>query len=186
MKFSRMKATLAGLAVIVTAILVAQAPAFAQDASKAFSGFSSASNDPIQIEADRLEVRDGEKVAIYQGNVRVRQGDTLMKTAELRIHYIGEATGGAPGSGVDRIETAGAVTVQSGKQTASGDKAIFEIARDLVTMTGNVVLTEGDNVARGSRLVVNLKAKTAKLDGAQTSQGNTRVQTIINPGQKRN
>ena len=181
MKYYGLKAALAGLAVI----LAVQAPAFAQDASKAFSGFSSASNDPIQIEADRLEVRDAEKIAIYQGNVRVRQGETLLKTAELRIHYIGEATGGAPGSGVDRIETAGAVTVQSGKQTASGDKAIFEIAKDLVTMTGNVVLTEGDNVVRGNRLVVDLKAKKAKMDSA-SSQGSGRVQTIINPGQKRN
>jgi len=179
---SRLKVALAAFAVI----LAAQAPVFAQDASKAFKGFSSTSNDPIQIEADRLEVRDEEKIAIYQGNVRVRQGETLLKTAELRIHYTGEASGGAPGSGVDRIETAGAVTVQSGKQTASGDKAVFEIAKDLVTMTGNVVLTEGDNVVRGSRLVVDLKAKKAKMDGGvQTSEG-SRVQTIINPGQKRN
>ena len=178
----RLKTALAALALIV----LAPALAAAQDASKAFSGFSSSSNDPIQIEADRLEVRDEEKIAIYQGNVRVRQGETLLKTAELRIHYIGEASGSAPGSGVDRIETAGAVTVQSGKQTASGDKAIFEIAKDLVTLTGNVVLTEGDNVARGSRLVVDLKAKKAKMDGGvSTSQGN-RVQTIINPSQKRN
>lgn len=171
---------------VLAFVLSAAMPALAQDASQAFKGFSSTSNDPIQIEADRLEVRDGEKMAIYKGNVRVRQGETLLKTAELRIHYTGEATGGAPGSGVNRIETAGAVTVQSGKQTASGDKAIFEIAKDLVTMTGNVVLTEGDNVVRGNRLVVDLKAKKAEMDSASSSGSSGRVQTIINPNQKRN
>lgn len=181
MRIHDMRAALAGLALALTPVF----PAAAQDASEAFRGFSSASNDPIQIEADRLEVRDEEKLAIYQGNVRVRQGDTLLKTAELRIHYTGEAAGGAPGSGVERIETAGAVTVQSGNQTAKGDRAVFEMAKDLVTMTGNVVLTEGDNVVRGDKLVVDLKAKKARMVSASSS-GSGRVQTIINPNQKRN
>jgi lipopolysaccharide export system protein LptA len=181
MKFHRLKPLFAAIAFT----LLPAGQAFAQDASEAFKGFSSSSNDPIQIEADRLEVRDEEKLAIYQGNVRVRQGETLLKTAELRIHYVGEATSGAPGSGVDRIETGGPVVVQSGNQTATGDKAVFEMSKDLVTMTGNVVLTEGDNVVRGNRLVVDLKAKRAKMDSASSS-GTGRVQTIINPSQKRN
>jgi lipopolysaccharide export system protein LptA len=170
---------------ICLAMALAAAPAAAQDASKAFKGFSSSSNDPIQIEADRLEVRDEEKVAIYKGNVRVRQGETLLKTSELRVHYIGEASSGAPGSGVDRIETGGPLTVQSGAQTASGDKALFEMAKDLVTLTGNVVLTEGDSIVRGDLLVVDLKAKKAKMSGGVASKGGGRVQTVINPNQKR-
>lgn len=177
--------TMARIVFLAGILAVSLAPVAAQDASKAFQGFSSTSNDPIQIEADRLEVRDEEKVAIYKGNVRVRQGETLLKTGELRVHYIGEASSGAPGSGVDRIETAGPLTVQSGKQTASGDKALFEMAKDLVTLTGNVVLTEGDSVVRGDLLVVDLKAKKARMTGGATSSGG-RVQTVINPSQKRN
>lgn len=180
MKICPARNAIAGMVLILVPVF----PAAAQDASEAFRGFSSTSNDPIQIEADRLEVRDEEKLAIYQGNVRVRQGETLLRTAELRIHYIGETAGGAPGSGVDRIETAGPVTVQSGDQTAKGDKAVFEMSKDLVTMTGNVVLTEGDNVLRGDKLVVDLKAKKARMDSAASS-GTGRVQTIINPNQKR-
>ncbi len=169
---------------LAMSLVMSLAPAAAQDASKAFKGFSSTSNDPIQIEADRLEVRDEEKIAIYKGNVRVRQGETLLKTAELRVHYLGEASSGAPGSGVDRIETAGPLTVQSGKQTASGDKALFEMAKDLVTLTGNVILTEGDSVVRGDLLVVDLKAKKARMSGGGSSAGG-RVQTVINPAEKK-
>lgn len=181
MRIFRARIAIFGLVLAMVRVI----PAAAQDASEAFRGFSSTSNNPIQIEADRLEVRDEEKVAIYQGNVRVRQGDTLLRTAELRIHYTGEASEGAPGSGVDRIETAGPVTVQSGNQTAKGDKAVFEMAKDLVTMTGNVVLTEGDNVVRGDKLVVDLKARKASMNSVASS-GQGRVQTIINPKQKRN
>lgn len=173
------------LAALPSLLFSLTVPAGAQDASKAFRGFSSTSTDPIQIEADRLEVRDEEKIAVYKGNVRVRQGETLLKTGELRVHYIGEASGAAPGSGVDRIETGGPLTVQSGNQTASGDKALFEMAKDLVTVTGNVVLTEGDNIVRGSRLVVDLKARKAKMDGGTSTRTGGRVQTVINPSQKR-
>src|SRR5690606_19540047 len=98
-------------------------------------------------EADRLEVRDPEKLAIYSGNVTVRQGETVMEAPELRVFYTGEATeSGAPGSQVSRIEAASKVVVRSGDQTASGDRAVLDMAKDLITMTGNVVLTQGPNV----------------------------------------
>jgi lipopolysaccharide export system protein LptA len=145
-----------------------------QGFGEAFSGFSTSSDQPIQIEADRLEVRDEEKLAVYRGNVSVRQGETLLKTTELRVHYSGEGGGAAPGAAVDRIEASGKVLVQSGDQTASGERAVFEMASDTVTLSGNVVLTEGDNVVRGERLVVDLKTKEARIEGG-------RVQTILTP-----
>jgi lipopolysaccharide export system protein LptA len=146
-----------------------------QGFGEAFSGFSTESDQPIQIEADRLEVHDEEKLAVYKGNVSVRQGETLLKTTELRVHYSGEGGGTAPGAAVERIEASGKVLVQSGDQTASGDQAVFEMASDTVTLSGDVVLTEGDNIMRGERLVVNLRTKEARIEGG-------RVQTILTPG----
>lgn len=153
------------------------APVAAQDFGAAFSGFSTGSDEPIQIEADSLEVRDPEKIAVYTGNVRVRQGDTILEAPELRVHYTGEAQGSAPGSTVQRIEAGPGVTVRTRSQTASGDQAILELPRDLITMTGNVVLTQGGNVVRGNRLVVNLKTKQAQMQGG-------RVQTLIAPARR--
>ena len=147
----------------------------AQDFADAFAGFSSRSSDPIQIEANKLEIRDSEKVAVYSGNVAVRQGETVLRTAHLRIFYSGEATSVAPGSAVERIEADGRVVVMANGQSASGDRAIFEMARDLITMSGNVVLSDKDNVLRGNRLVVNLRTKKAQMEGG-------RVQTILSPG----
>jgi len=147
----------------------------AQGLGEAFQGFSADSDDPIQIEADRLEVRDADKVAIYAGNVRVRQGETVLKTAQLRVIYTGEAAGGVPGSRVSRIEASNRVVVQSGNQTATGDAAVLEMAKDRITLTGDVVLTQGDNIIRGQKLVVDLKSRKARMEG-------DRVQTILTPG----
>ena len=157
--------------------LLALAPAItlAQDFGAAFSGFDTGSNQPIQIEADKLEVRDPEQLAIYTGNVVVRQGDTVMEAPELRVFYSGEAQGDTPGSEVSRLEAGVGVVVRSGDRTASGDQAILDMSQDLVTMTGNVVLTEGTNVVRGERLIVNLATDEGRMEGG-------RVQTLITPG----
>ena len=48
------------------------------------------------------------------------------------------------------------------------------MTRDMVTMTGNVVLTQGANVVHGERLIVNLKSRQAHMEGG-------RVQTVITP-----
>lgn len=164
---------------VLTAFALLTVPSRAQDLGEAFKGFSTDSDNPIQIEADRLEVRDQDKVAIYAGNVRVRQGETVLRTAQLRVFYTGNASGAAPGSSVSRIEARNRVVVQSGSQTATGNAAVLEMAADRITLTGNVVLTEGDNIVRGQKLVVDLKSRKARMEG-------DRVQTILAPGRVRN
>lgn len=147
----------------------------AQDFAAAFADFDTGSGDPIQIEADKLEVRDAEKVAVYSGNVRVRQGDTILEAPELRVFYVGQAApNGAAGSSVTRIEAGPGVSVRSGDQTATGDRAVLDMAKDLVTLEGNVILTQGTNVVRGDRVVVNLATKQGRVEGG-------RVQTLITP-----
>jgi lipopolysaccharide export system protein LptA len=163
------------LSVVLTIIVLAFPPAHAQDFGAAFSGFDTGSGDPIQIEADKLEVRDIEKVAIYSGNVRVVQGGTLLEAPELRVFYAGESPeSGKPGSGISRIEAGPGVSVRSGDQTATGDRAVLDMSRDLVTMSGNVVLTQGGNVVRGDRLIVDLASREGRIEGG-------RVQTLITP-----
>lgn len=165
------------LVVAALALLFCATNANAQDFGAAFSDFSTGSDDPIQIEADRLEVRDPEKLAVYSGNVSIRQGATILEAPELRVFYAGEGPKGAAavaGSRVSRIEAGPGVRVRSGEQTASGDRAVLDMANDLVTLEGNVILTQGSNVVRGDRLVVNLATKHGRIEGG-------RVQTLIAP-----
>ena len=175
------------VAAAALALLTFTSFARAQDFGAAFSGFDTGSNNPIQIEADKLEVRDQDKVAVYSGHVRVRQGETILEAPELRIFYAGDiqaagatnstsvsSTPGGIGSKVTRIEAGPGVNVRSGDRTATGDRAVFDMAKNLVTLSGNVVLTQGQNVVRGDRLVVDLTTKRGRVEGG-------RVQTLITP-----
>src|SRR3984885_1355976 len=53
----------------------------------AMQGFSQNRDQPIQIEAATLEMRDKKKQATFSGNVKVVQGDTTMPSKVLVVFY---------------------------------------------------------------------------------------------------
>lgn len=155
-------------------------PAAAQQGfADSMSGFSANSNEPISIEADSLEVRDGDKVATFIGNVIVTQGETVMQTAKLKVFYSGSAQG-AGDQDIERLETEGRVVVTSGDQKASGDLGVFDAAKDTITLSGNVVLSQGENVIQGDTLFVDLAAGTSYVL-SESSQERGRVRGLFTP-----
>src|SRR3954463_7512396 len=62
----------------------------------AMQGFSQNRDQPIQIEAASLEMRDKKKEATFAGNVKVVQGDTTMTSKTLVVFYDQGAGGPAP------------------------------------------------------------------------------------------
>lgn len=157
------------------------APAFAQQKqtgtlSNAFQGLGVSGDEPIQFEAESLEVREQDRLAIFSGNVVVRQNQTVLKTAKLTVFYEGQAATPAEQTAqqVRRLEAVGDVLVTSGNQTASGNKAIFDTKAKTIEVSGNVVLAQGDNVIRGPRLVIDINSGQARMEGG-------RVQMLIEP-----
>src|SRR6201985_3151512 len=66
-----------------------------QGVPNAMQGFSQNRDQPIQIEAASLEMRDKKKEATFSGNVKVVQGDTTMTSKTLVVFY---ESSGSPGS----------------------------------------------------------------------------------------
>src|ERR1700677_3739263 len=58
-----------------------------QGVPNAMQGFSQNRDQPIQIEAASLEMRDKKKKATFSGNVKVVQGDTTMTSKVLVVFY---------------------------------------------------------------------------------------------------
>ncbi len=151
--------------------------AHAQTFSNAFAGFGSNTSEPIQIEARELQVEDKTNSATFSGDVVVSQGETQLKTQRLRVFYNGSA-GGSVQQQISRLEASGRVFISSKDQTATGDKASFDMNRQVMVMTGKeVVLSQGPNVVVGNKLTVNLK--TGKADLQAPSSG--RVKVLIQP-----
>ena len=134
------------------------------------SGFSADSDEPIDIASDTLEVLDEQQVAIFQGNVKVVQGDSILKTKVLKVNYDGKINS-AGKQQIRRLEALGKVLFESEDQTLTGDHAIFEMTENTVTVTGDVVLTQGQNVLRGSRLVIDLDTGRSRLEAPKDGEG---------------
>jgi lipopolysaccharide transport protein LptA/LPS export ABC transporter protein LptC len=134
-------------------------------ASGSVTVFKTDPSAPIDVDADRLDVDDQAKVAVFRGNVRAVQGGFTVRTAEMRSHYTGNA-GLAQQLGASeqhaaaqltRIEARGKVIVTSQNgQDATGDWADFDVKENKVTVGGDVVLTQEKNVVRGTRLVIDM------------------------------
>ena len=152
----------------------------------AMQGFSQNRDQPIQIEAATLEMRDKKKEATFAGNVKVIQGDTTMTSKVLVVFYDSTSApaaapagkskaakaapipAAAPGPGgsssIRRLEAKGNVVVTQKDQVVTGETAVFDTKTNLVTMFGGVVLTQGKNVLRGDRLMVDMTTGVSRVE----------------------
>jgi lipopolysaccharide export system protein LptA len=184
-----------GIALAVAMTMAAASAVAAQPttppAPNAFSGLQVNRDKPIQINATTLEVRDKDKKATFSGNVNVVQGDTTLKCKVLDVFYDQEGGAAAAttskdpkasGSGqqIRRLEAKGGVTVIQKEQTATGETAIYDLKTNSVTLIGNVVVTQGQNVIRGDRIVVDLVTGVTRVESAGQA-GDSRVQGLFLP-----
>ena len=193
--------------------LVASGDVLAQGAMSgvpnAMQGFSQNRDQPIQIEAASLEMRDKKKEATFAGNVKVVQGDTTMTSKTLVVFYEDKSTqapapaptgtkgaaakGAAPmqsatpgpggASSIKRLEAKGNVVVTQKDQVVTGETAIFDTKTNLITMLGGggsqVVLTQCQNVLRGDRLLVDM---TTGVSRVEADNGKVQGLFIQSPG----
>jgi lipopolysaccharide export system protein LptA len=157
--------------------------------SNAVQGFSTNRDKPVTIKAASLEVRDKDKVATFRGDVHVIQGDTDLRCKTLVVFYEGDAAkpsvpAAQPGPDgqqqIRRMEAKGDVVITQKDQVATGDLGEFDMRSNMFTLTGNVVVTRGQDVLRGKRLIVNL---TTGVSNMESSGG--RVEMLIQPNQPR-
>ena len=179
-------APLAAAAVAVL-LLVASAPrAGAQQAAQ--QGSAEGGDEPIEITADRLVLAQDQQLATFYGNVDAVQGDTTLRSDELRVYYTSSEERQASGSdqSVRRLEAEGNVVITQPGETASGRSGVYDVLSRKMMLEGDVVLTRGQNVVRGDRLDVDLATdvstvSSAPAPGGERDQG--RVRALFVPEQ---
>ena len=172
------------VALTFVALNAVHAQSTMQGVPNAMQGFSQNRDQPIQIEAASLEMRDKKKEATFAGNVKVIQGDTTMTSKTLVVFY--ESGGSSPAaapaksaksapmqsaqpgpggsSSIKRLEARGNVVVTQKDQVVTGETAVFDTRTNLITMLGGVVLTQCRNVLRGDRLMVDMTTGVSRVE----------------------
>ncbi|MFB0493357.1 lipopolysaccharide export system protein LptA [Methylobacterium sp. OAE515] len=164
-----------------------------------FGNIGGSGKDPIKIDADRLDVFDRENKAVFAGNVVAVQGDSTIRCSTMTVTYKRGKDAPAKGAkaepkdegaeaaprnpaenGIQKVDCAGPVTVVQKDQVATGDHAVFDQDAKRIVLTGNVVLSQCQNVTRGQRLVYDMNTGRANMDPVAGG----RVSALFVPGDK--
>ena len=134
-------------------------------------------NGPIDVTADKLEMVDAQHLAIWRGNVEAVQNGSRLVADVVNVYFAGKsgaakpakpAATGAAAAGQDwgavqRLVAEGHVYFVSNDQTARGERAVYDLEPDTITMTGDVVMVQGDNVVKGDKIVIQVKTGHADI-----------------------
>jgi lipopolysaccharide export system protein LptA len=151
-----------------------------------------AGKGPIDVTADNLEMVDSQHLAIWKGNVEAVQNGNRLVSDILNVYFTGHPAPGAPAKAapapggaqalgsdwgaVQRLVADGHVFYVSPDQTARGDHAVYEMTPDTITMTGNVVVVQGQNVIKGDKLIIDVKTNHANI--VSNVQGRNRPERV--------
>lgn len=102
------------------------------------------SNEPIDITGDVLEGVDD--VVTWTGNVTAVQGEAILTAARFVTKFGKERD-------LQSFEAMGAVRYSNGKEAITGETAFYDASARSITMTENVVVTQGETVMTGGALI---------------------------------
>lgn len=122
---------------------------------------------PIMWGAD--EVSRTPTALSLRGRAELTQGDSRIRADRVE--------GTISDGDLTRVEATGNVYFVTPEQTIRGDRAVYTPANDTIVLTGDVILTQGENVMTGASLTYNTRTEAAQMDGGS----NGRVQGVFYP-----
>jgi lipopolysaccharide export system protein LptA len=154
-----------------------------------------ASNGPLDVTGNSLEVIDGQHLAIWRGDVEAVQDGNRLVADTMNVYFQGNtapagaakpktvtpAAGGAASIGQSwgspkQVVADGHVFFVSTTQTARGTHAVYDVEPDTITMTGDVVMVQGDNVIKGDKVVI--QVKTGHADVISNASGRNKPERV--------
>ncbi|PEQ10710.1 OstA family protein [Novosphingobium sp. PC22D] len=129
-----------------------------QTGAQVFPGHNT--NAPVDYAADRIELQDRQDRVVLSGNVDIRQAELRLRAARTIVNFTD-----AGSLSIQRITATGGVTVNRGTEVATGDVAIYDFNRRIITMVGNATLKRGGDTLRGNRFVIDLNSGVSAAEG---------------------
>ncbi|MBW1645034.1 MAG: lipopolysaccharide transport periplasmic protein LptA [Deltaproteobacteria bacterium] len=169
MKEAQQRAT--GLLCLFFLCCLLAGPGGARAGQPALSG----SKAPIEITADRLDIDQKQKKAVFRGRVVARQEKMTIEAETITIFFSGK------NNEVKEIVAAGRqVRIDFKGKTATCAKSTYIAAGNKIVLTGKPVLKDGKNVITGDKIIFFLDEERSIVEG----KSNSRVKTTIYPGQQ--
>ena len=149
--------------------------------------------DPIQVDADALELDYKGSTIVYRGSVNLRQGDVTLTSDRLTISYDPDAVkrgsesasvkpreGTNDAARIREVVAEGNVRIRQRERLAEGGRAVFDQAKQTIVLSNGAVLHDGPNQVTGERVVVYLQEERSVVESGASS----RVKAVFFPGRQ--
>ncbi len=147
-------------AILTVSMLLVVGEALAQGTSIAFGGLQHDTSLPVEVASDQLQIDQADGTADFTGNVLITQGEMRLSAGAVRVVYVQGADGR-----ISEMRATGGVTLVNGAEAAEAREAVYSIDKGSVVMTGDVILTQGQNALSSNSLSIDLNNGTGTLEG---------------------
>ena len=139
--------------------------------------------NPVDINADRLEVKQKENIALFTGNVVVTQSDMSLVSDRITVFYQGERDQNNSSS-ISRLDASGNVVMTSPTETIKSTWGVYDFSEKIITLGGDVEFSNSEGQIRSPRLQLNLITGQITMDGGRVEgEGSDRVSGQFTPPQ---
>ena len=142
---------------------------------------------PIVIQSNSLEMDNKKRIITFRGDVDAKEKTFNIQCDELLLYYIESSApvdSDDPNLRVDRIVAKGRVKIiRPEGGSASAEQAVYYQAEEKVVLTGNPIVSQGDDFIEGERITLFLKESRSVVEGSQKRK----VKAVVNSvGDKEN
>ena len=134
-------------------------------------------NQPIEVEADRLEVREQENISVYEGNVKLVQG-SLVITSDLLVIHFNDA------NELTLMEMSGQpahfrqLDNEQNEMLGEAEQIDYTESRSLLEMRRSAHFRHAGDEIRSELILINTLTNSIEAGGSNTDD---RVKMVIKP-----
>jgi len=173
---------------IITILLFLLAPGLLLAAPASQGNGQAKSQEPIQIEADRMLSTQKDNSVFFSGRVVAKQGGLTIHSDELTVYYASQAQPGAEQANanttkeIERMFAKGNVKITQKDWVATGETAEYFDVQRKVVIIGNAKVWQDNNMVTGDRFVLFLDEGKSIVE--HDNKKGKRVKAFFYPKQK--
>jgi lipopolysaccharide export system protein LptA len=125
-------------------------------------------SQPVEVEANEMEIIDADKQAVFRGQVDAVRGDQHIRSDIMTVFYADtKQADGTSKSEVSKLDATGNVTVTTAKQVITGEWAKMDVTANTLVVGGKVKVVEGKTMLQGEKLNVDLNTNRTLMTGGR-------------------
>lgn len=126
----------------------------------------------IRITSERMEAIESKGSVVFTGNVVAIKEKMTIHTERLEVFYKKNRDGEKK---LIQIIASGNVKIKEGNRTGAAEKAVYDKPREIITLSGNASVREGQNRIQGDKITLYINEDRSVVE----SSGHKKVEALV-------